>query len=69
MSDLARRNTEMMIAEARRMHTEVEELREMIKAQNLKITTLTNELAEVKKAQVIGSIQIQAALTGNGGTT
>lgn len=68
MGSLSNRNTEIMIAESQRMHAEVEELRQMIKAQNLKITTLSNELTELKRVQVMSLVQMQQALKGNGGT-
>ncbi len=68
MSDLLKRNTGIMIAEAKRMQEQVSELRGMIEAQNSKITTLSNEIAVLKQAQIMASINAQIALTGNGGT-
>lgn len=68
MSDLARRNTEAMISAAKRFSAEVCELREMIVAQNAKITTLAQELAALKQAQVMATVQAQLAEKGHGGT-
>ena len=68
MSDISDQNAKRMIAESKRMHKAVEILQEMLIQQNGKITTLTLELAELKKAQVMASVQSQMAAKGHGGT-
>jgi hypothetical protein len=69
MSDNEKRNTEIMIAETQRQQKAVAELTRMVVDQNAKIATLTGEVAELKKAQIMASVQAQQALTGSGGTT
>ena len=53
MSSLEERNTLIMIAEAQRQQAAVEELKDMVVAQNLKISSLAGEFAELKKVQVL----------------
>jgi len=57
-----------MIQETQRMHAEVERLHDMIAAQNGKITSLANEVASLKRAQVMASVAAQLAEKGHGGT-
>lgn len=68
MSDLERRNTEIMIAEAQRMHFEVEELRAHLLKTDLNITKLTAEVADLKKAQIMAAVNAQIDRHGHGGT-
>jgi hypothetical protein len=68
MSDISNQNAERMIAEAKRFQSEVIELRQDIIKQNAKIATLTIEVADLKQAQIMATVQSQIALTGRGGT-
>ena len=69
MSDLQRKNAEAMVAESRRLQRMVEDLSRRVVAQDAKISTLSAEVASLKRAQVLASIQAQKALLGHGGTS
>lgn len=68
MSDISEANAQRMMLESKRMHAAVEKLTGMIQQQNLKIMTLTNEMASLKKAQIMATVNAQIAARGNGGT-
>jgi hypothetical protein len=68
MSDISNQNAERMIAESRRMYEAVDKLTEMVVKQNHKICTLSIEMAELKKAQIMATVTAQFAARGHGGT-
>jgi hypothetical protein len=68
MSDISNQNAERMVAESRRMYEVVDQLKYMLTQQNQKITTLSIEVAELKKAQIMATVNAQIAARGHGGT-
>jgi hypothetical protein len=68
MSDISNQNALRMIAESKRMHAAVEDLKRIVILQNQKITTLTDEMAGLKKAHILASVAAQMEARGHGGT-
>jgi len=68
MSDLHKRNTEAMVSAAKRFQQDVADLKTMIVSLNAKVTTLTDEVASLKRQQIMDAVQRQIDETGHGGT-
>ena len=68
MSDISNQNAERMIAETKRMQALVSDLRGELDRVNQKVSTLTLEVADLKKAQIMATVQAQMADKGHGGT-
>ena len=68
MSDLQARNTAAMISATDKFQSQVSELRLMIVSMNAKITTLTNEIEQLKRESIMAKVTAQQNATGHGGT-
>ena len=68
MSDVSNQNAERMLQETRRMQASVQGLTRKLDDQNAKIATLSNEVASLKRDQVMATVAAQLTLKGHGGT-
>ena len=68
MSDLQKKNVEAMISTANRFDQNVAELRLQITALNAKVSSLTNEVASIKKENIMAAVKARMDATGHGGT-
>lgn len=68
MSDLQARNAKAMMSHIEALNARLDEVLKTIVLQNAKIASLTNELASLKKKQVLDAIQRQLEEKGHGGT-